>query len=233
MMRLMVLLLVLTGCASQKHIRKTEADGARLRVELAETYVQKRAYVAAIPLLRRSVVETPADPHVRTLYGTVLREQGLYPQAEKELLEATRLAPASAEAHAALGVLYDLMRRPADAEREHRAALALAPQSASIWNNLGFSLYVARKNDEAIVALEKALALDPGLIIAYNNLGFAYGRRGSMSDAERSFRTAGGEGAALVNMAIIYDQRGDAETAAKLRAEARARDPRLELEVKP
>ena len=231
MTRLALVTVLLVGCASQKHIQRTEADGDRLRLDLAETYVQKKAYVAAIPLLRRAVVEMPDDPHVRTLYGTVLREQGLYPQSEKELREALRLAAASAEAHAALGVLYDLMRRPVDAEREHRAALELAPRNASIWNNLGFCLYLAGRTDEAIVTLEKALALDPGLIVAYNNLGFAYGRSGRLGDAERSFRTAGGELAVLVNMAIIHDEHGDAETASRLRAEAKTKQPRLELEV--
>jgi Flp pilus assembly protein TadD len=130
-----------------------------------------------------------------------------------------------------MGLLFDLMHRPEEAQRAHRAALLLAPSSATYWNNLGFSLFVAEQNDEAVAALEKALSLDPGLVVAYNNLGFAYGRRGDMADAERSFRTAGGEIGALVNMAIVHERRGDAETAARLRAEARDRDPKVELEV--
>ncbi len=228
---LVFLALVLPGCATSSQVKKTEAEGARLRIDLAETYVAKKAYAAAIPLLRRAVAEQPDAAEPRELLGIVLREQGLYPQAEKELREATRLAPSSARAWAALGVLYDLMRRPDDAERAHRNALELLPSSAAIWNNLGFSLYLARRNDEAISALEKALELDPGLIVAYNNLGFAYGRRGSLADAVRCFRTAGGELGVLVNMAIIYDERGDGEHAAQLRAEAKARDPKIELEV--
>jgi Flp pilus assembly protein TadD len=227
---LWVALVLVAACASSKHIRKTEEDGERLRLDLAETYVQKRAYAAAIPLLRRLVVEHPDDAHVHVLYGTVLREQGLYPQADKELSQATRLAPGSGEAWASLGVLYDLMRRPADAEAAHRKAIALQPGHASFWNNLGFSLYVAGQTDAAIEALEKALALDPALTVSYNNLGFAYGRRGDLVDAERSFRTAGGPTAALLNMAIVHDQRGDEVSAARLRAEAQARDPKLNLE---
>src|SRR5262249_1972899 len=106
----------------------------------------------------------------------------------------------------------------------------LVPQNASFWNNLGFSLYVAGRTDDAVAALEKALAIDPGLTIAYNNLGFAYGKRGDMTSAERCFRTSGGEVRALVNMAIVYEGRGDMESAARLRAEAKARDPKIDLE---
>jgi Flp pilus assembly protein TadD len=225
------LLGLLAACASSSHIKRTEKDGEHLRMDLAETYVQKKAYGAAIPILRRQVLEHPEDARARTLFGVVLREQGLYPQSEKELREAVRLEPRMHGAWAAMGLLFDLMHRPAEAELAHRAALHLAPASAGYWNNLGFSLYVSGRNDEAIAALEKALALDPGLIVAYNNLGFAYGKRGSLTEAERSFRTAGGEVASLVNMAIVHEQRGDDETAARLRAEAKAKDPKVQLEV--
>ncbi len=222
---LAVLATALVGCASEKHIKKSEDEGRMLRMDLAETYVRKGAYTAAIPFLIRAVAEFPSDAHIRVLYGTVLREQGLYPQAEKELLEATRLAPSSAAAWASIGVLYDLMRRPTDAEAAHRKAIELAPRNATAWNNLGFSLYVAGRNEEAVTTLETALALDPSLIVAYNNLGFAYGKRGDLESAERCFRTAGGQARALANMAIVHEGRGDDVAAARLRAEAREQDP--------
>ncbi len=216
---LLAALATAAGCATDAHLRKTEAEGERMRLDLAETYVKKGAYAAAIPLLTRELAERPRSDAVRTLYATVLREQGLYPQAEREFRAALALAPANARAWDGLGVLLDLMRRPEEAEAAHRRALALAPGSADYWNNLGFSLYVARKNDEAIAALEQALAIDPSLLVAYNNLGFAYGRRGDDAGAERCFRTAGGAASARLNMAIVYDQRGDAEAAARLRAQ--------------
>jgi superkiller protein 3 len=226
-----VLALQLCACATTAHVKKTEAEGEALRLDLAESYVNKKSYAAAIPLLRRSVDGDPKDARAHVLFGVVLREQGLYPQSEKELKLATELQPSSARGWKEMGVLFDLMRRPADAERAHRNALELAPGDAEVWNNLGFSLYVAGRNDEAIPALEKALALDPGLIVAYNNVGFAYGRAGRLDDAERSFRTAGGELGVLVNMAIVHEKRGDAEQAARLRAEAKLKDPKVELEV--
>jgi Flp pilus assembly protein TadD len=225
-------MLVLVGCATDAHLRKTDEEGERMRLDLAETYVKKGAYAAAIPLLRHEVADKPKSVEARTLYGIVLREQGLYPQAERELKDALALAPGNARALDALGVLYDLEHRPMDAENAHRGALALAPGEAMYWNNLGFSLLVANRTNEAVTALEKALALDPALLVAYDNLGFAYGRRGDDAAAERCFRSAGGELAVRVNMAIVYEQRGDAERAARLRADAKALDPKVELEAR-
>jgi len=217
MRRLFAAAVLLAGCASDAHLRKTEEDGERMRLDLAETYVKKGAYTAAIPLLTRELAARPKSDYVHTLYATVLREQGLYPQAEREFRAALAIAPANARAWDGMGVLFDLMRRPADADAAHRRALELAPSNAEYWNNFGFSRYVAHKTDEAIEALEKALALDPALVVAYNNLGFAYGRNGRLADAERCFRTAGGEAAARLNMAIVYEERGDAAAAARLR----------------
>lgn len=231
MMKRLLVFMLATGCATSQHMRKTEEDGEAMRFNLAETYVRKGAYSAAIPLLRREVAAQPRSAKVHTLYGVVLREQGLYPQAEKELKAALAIAPSSARTLDAIGVLYDLMHRSEEAEASHRAALEVAPGEAMFWNNLGFSLYIAKKNEDAIVALERALALDPGLIVAYDNLGFAYGRRGDDASAERCFRTVGGELGQRVNMAIIYEQRGDADGATRLRADARALDPKVELEA--
>lgn len=233
MMRFIAAMLLLsTGCATDSHIRKTDEDGERMRFELAETYVRKGAYAAAIPLLRREVAARPRSAAARALYGVVLREQGLYPQAERELKTALSIAPSNARAEDALGVLYDLMRRPVDAEAAHRAALAVAPGEAMFWNNLGFSLYVARKDADAVVALEKALAIDPSLVVAYNNLGFAYGRRGDDAGAERCFRSSGGDVGVQMNMAIVYEQRGETERASKLRADAGRHESRIEMEAR-
>jgi Flp pilus assembly protein TadD len=219
----------LAGCATSSHMRKTEQDGENLRVELAQTYMRKGAYDAALPLLKRALADKPKDPYLHTMYGTVLRERGLYPQAERELLSALAAEPKRASAWAEIGVLYDLERRSEEAEHAHRRAVELAPGNARYWNNLGFSLYVAGRVDDAIPVLERSLAIDPGMTVAYNNLGFAYGKKGAYKEAERSFRTAGGDAAVMVNMALVYEQNVDDATAAKLRAEAKAMDPSLEV----
>jgi Flp pilus assembly protein TadD len=194
----------LTGCgAAAQHQAQMVRQGESLRVELAELYVKKNARDAAVPLLQRILSEHPLDVRARILYGMVLRDQGLYPQAEAQLDRALKLAPGRADAHAALAILLDLTGRHAEALQHHERAVALAPGSADYRNNLGFSLLAAGDAAAAIAPLEAALALDPGLGHAYTNLGFAYGRVGRMTDAARTFRAGLGESGAETNLAIL------------------------------
>jgi Tfp pilus assembly protein PilF len=214
------------GCATQDSLERAEQAGEALRLDLAESYVRKGAYAAAMPLVKRSVEEHPESAHLHVLYAAVLREQGLYPQAEKELLAALEREPQSAAAFAGQGLLYELMRRPDEALAAHRRAVALAPKNAMYWNNFGFSLYVRGRTDGAVYALERALALDPSLVVAYNNLGFAYGRLKDYEGARRAFRSAVGETGAEANMALVYQSNGNRraeEPARKLARKAEAK----------
>jgi Flp pilus assembly protein TadD len=218
----------LGGCASRAHLRKADLQGRRLRLQLAEAYVNKGAYAAALPLVRQSVTEFPHDAEVRVLYATVLRERGALLQAERELGRALKLAPRSASAHAGLGIVYDLTNRSPLAEKQHRLAVKLAPRSATYWNNLGFSLLVAGRAEDAVPALEQAIELDPSLVHAYNNLGFAYARLGRDQEALRAFRSTVGEAGAYMNLAYVDDERRVTEAAATQRAVAIRQAPELE-----
>ncbi len=222
-----VALAVAAGCGASKQHAKIAQAGKDMRVELAETYIAKGVKEAAIPLLRRAITESPKDPKVRVLYATVLRDLGLYPQAERHFQFALDLEPNYAPAHAGLGILYDLQRRPEKALKHHRRAVRLQPGFAPYRNNLGFSLFLAGDTEGAIRQYENALSLDPGLTVAYNNLGFAYGRAGKFDRAERTFRTVGNRPATLINMSLVYDEHGEHDRAREMREEAYALAPDL------
>ncbi len=218
----------LAACgAAQKQHAKLQKEGEEFRAELAELYVQKGAKEAAVPLLQRILAEHPDDSRSRVLYGVVLRDLGLYPQAERELRHVVDNADPRPDAHAALGILLDLTGRHDEALEHHQAAAKLAPGDASYRNNLGFSMLAAGDAEGAIAPLEAALALDPALPQSYANLGFAYGRAGRLDDAERTLKAGLGEAAALYDLALIHDELGDAERADELRSEAYAIDPDL------
>ncbi len=219
---------LLAGCAAaQRQHAAIEKAGEGLSFDLAKLYVNKGVHQAAVPLLQKLLADNPKDERARVLYGTVLRDQGLYPQAEQQLRYALMLEPRDAEAHAALGILFDLERQPRRALAEHEQAVKLAPRVARFRNNLGFSLYLAGDTKTAIAQLEQALALDPGLTVAYGNLGFAYGQLREFDRAERTFRAALPEAGALMNMALVYERHGELEHADELRARAYAIDPDL------
>lgn len=221
---LVVLLVIGCGGAAKQH-RQIARESESLRGDLAELYVAKGAREAAMPMLQRIITEQPKNARARVLYGSVLRDSGLYPQAETQLRAAIMLEPHRADAHAALAILLDLTGRHAPALRHHVRATKLAPGVADYRNNLGFSLLSAGEPAAAVPPLEAALALDPGLGQAYANLGFAYGYTGRFTDAERTFRAGLGEVAALLNLAMLHDERGDHDSAASLRERAHVLAP--------
>jgi Flp pilus assembly protein TadD len=211
--------ILLGACASRQHMNQSQQEGEKLRFELAQAYVDKGAWLAADPLLRRLVKEFPKEPYVRVLYGITLRERGIHLGAEREFKAAIAVRADYAAAWAGLGITYDMLGRSAEAVKVHRKAIKLAPENADYWNNLGFSLYAADRADEAIEALQRALELDPSLVVAHNNLGFAYGKRRRYDQAWRSFRAALDDAGAAHNLALVYEQNGEVERARELRGD--------------
>jgi Tfp pilus assembly protein PilF len=218
--------LLAIGCgAANKHHKQIAKESEALRGELAELYVAKGAKEAAMPLLQKIIMEQPKNIRARVLYGSVLRDAGLFPQGEAQLRAALLLEERRADAHAALAILLDLTARHKLALQHHLRATKLAPGVADYRNNLGFSLLSAGNPAAAIAPLEAALSLDPSLGQAYTNLGFAYGYAGRFTDAERTFRAGLSEVSTLLNLAMLHEERGDHVTAASLRERARALAP--------
>lgn len=197
-----------TACATSK----PNAD-ARLASDIAEVLVAHHAHEQATPMLQRALAADPDNPRIHSMLGLVLRDRGLFPQAEEELLLAHRMAPNDSDTIAGLGVLYDQWDKHAEAEVWHRAAIALIPNSPDVYNNLGFSLYLDGRIDEAVVAYNEALRRDPGARRVYNNLGFAKARQKDYVGALKAFENGGGKAAAIVNLGLAYELAGDAASA--------------------
>jgi len=221
------LAVALSACGAQKQHRDMAKAGEALRFEIAQLYIEKGAREQSIPLLRRVLATDPENDGARVLYGSVLRDLGLYPEAKRELETVLLRHPKSADAHAALGILHDLQRDFDEAKVHHFKAVSYAPNRADFFNNLGFSYFLSKQPGEAIKYYKQALALDPGLALAYNNLGFAYGQLGHYEKAEKTFRTSLGDAGAYYNMALVYELNGKPARAKALRDRAFKKDPEL------
>jgi len=221
----MVIALVLLGaCASQEGSLKHDTYDTRKK--LARELVARADWVNAFPYTDALHRERPRDPEVLVLRGIIFRERGLGSDAEADLREALRLDDESAEAHAALGILYDVSLRSAAAEPEHRRAVKLAPQNPSYLNNLGFSLFLRGKTQEAIGFYQQAARLDPTSRRVRTNLGFAYAAVGDLRRAAREFEMAGTAAEAKNNLGYAYERRGDIPRAYDLYLEAARLDPK-------
>lgn len=216
--------LVAAGCAHHELSAGQSTFEARRR--LAHELVARGDWEPAFAYVADLHREQANDPDILTLRATIYRERGLLDEAESDLREAIRLAPGFVSAHADLGILCDMQRRPADAEEQHRLAVKMEPRNAVYLNNLGFSLFLHGKVKEAISYYEQAARLGPTVHRTRTNLGFAYAARGDLHRAAREFEMGGTPVEAKINLGFAYERRGDLNNAYTLYAEAALLDPK-------
>jgi Flp pilus assembly protein TadD len=212
------------GCATPGLATRAETPTDRARMKMAEELVSRGDWAEAFSLLSELHQQRPEDPEVLTLRGVVYRERGLLADAEGDLRAALKVAPASPDAHAALGILFDMQMRPG-AEAEHREAVRLAPNNPVYLNNLGFSLFLREHFKEAIREYEKAARIAPLSHRVRTNMGYAYAALGDLSSAAREFRMGGSEVDATNNLGFAYERRGDLANAYDLYLQAVRIDP--------
>lgn len=91
---------------------------------------------------QQAVDAAPTDAQRRLTYATLLTQAGRPADAEAQLHAALQNAPNNAEAHAALGELYDSQRKEDLAIEEYQRALTLDSHNVHALKNLAFR-YVA------------------------------------------------------------------------------------------
>jgi len=211
------------GCATGRAAHPaTPTDLARL--QMARELTQRGDWAGAFGTLDELHRKWPEDAEILTLRGIVYRERGLFHDAEDDLKAALKAAPDLAEAHAALGILYDVQMRP-DAEAQHKLAVKLAPENPAYLNNLGFSLFLRQHYQDAIKQYEKAARLAPLSRRVRTNMGFAYAAIGDLPSAAREFQMGGSEAEAKNNLGFAYERRGDMANAYEEYLEAVRLDP--------
>jgi Flp pilus assembly protein TadD len=216
-------LTALAGCA---HRPSTPVSSTyETRRQIARELVGQGDWQPAFAYVEQLHREQPEDAHILVLRATIYRERNLLDEAESDLREAIRLAPALASARAGLGIVADMRRQPQDAEEHLRLAVKLEPRNAAYLNNLGFSLFLHGKVKEAITFYEQSARLGPTVRRTRTNLGFAYAARGDLHRAAREFEMGGTPAEAKVNLGFAYERRGDMANAYAMYAEAARLDP--------
>jgi Flp pilus assembly protein TadD len=181
--------------------------------------------LAYVDQLRR---ERPDDVDVLVLRGVVLREKGMLDEAEDDLKLALKIDPRRGDAHAALGILYDLRRDGERAHKHHREATALKPEDPALLNNLGFSLFLHGRVKDAVPVLQQAVKLQPTNRRIRTNLGFAHAALNDFPRAAREFDLGGTPAEAKNNLGYAYERQGRLVQAYELYVESVRLDPRSE-----
>jgi tetratricopeptide (TPR) repeat protein len=165
-----------------------------------------------------------AEAHLNR--GIILNELGHHDEAAEAFEKATRLdsrdgtIPSDvgnqiANAHAALGDLYQRARRPERAADQYRKALEVRPGYPDIRSKLADSLAEIGRPEEARVELEAALEAAPGLTGARVRLGVVLHQLGDTEGAIREWKRAHGDGtsdsrprAYLASVGVEVEPRG-------------------------
>ena len=230
-LKMAVAALVLAGAAGGcAHTTSPSASAAgpdtfEARRKLTSELMARGDWQPAFAYVDQLHRERPDDAGVLVQRAAIYREQNLLDEAETDLRDAVRLAPQSAAARAAFGILFDMQRHPEKAEEQFRLAVKLEPENAAYLNNLGFSLFLHGRTKEALTFYEKAARLAPTTRRTRTNLGFACAAQGDWHRAAREFALGGTAVEAKVNLGFAYEQHGDLANAYDLYAEAARLDP--------
>ena len=116
--------------------------------------------------LRGGLAATPADPHLLTLLGYVLRMRRDYPAALRTSEAAIEASPSLSAAHAERAENLIALIRADDAVGAATEAARLDPQDPAGHLVLARALASAREHDRARAAARRGLALDPSSLEA-------------------------------------------------------------------
>ena len=97
---------------------------------LSYAFYQMKQYAAALKAANAAVILVPDSADAQQLYGTILRINENFPEAEKALLKANSLAEGkNSETHFQLALLYNRLNRNHDTVIELETFLKLEPGS--------------------------------------------------------------------------------------------------------
>ncbi len=141
---------------------------------------------------------SPKDPNERSatelymLKGVQYMEKGRLDIALQDLTHAVELDDHNAEAHNALGVLYERLGQPRDAEEHFKRALSLDENNLGVANNYGRLLCAQGNSEQAMKLFRKAYEsrLYPTPWLALTNAGICALSTGGKADGEAYLRKA-------------------------------------------
>ncbi len=123
-------------------------------------------------------------------FGAFLYFHGRYPEAVRNFVRASELAPANLRVSANLAGLYLFQGRFTAAETENARGLSIA-KDAVLYNQLGWSYIFQGRYAEAIGPLEQAVQLPKADPVIWSSLARAYRWEGHHpSEAKRTYATA-------------------------------------------
>ena len=199
---------------------------------MGTVYLNKHMLPDAKQSLEKAVALDPHDADALTNLGSVLGQQKDYDGAYRYFEEALRVRPNHVIALQNIVMLDRMNGHPDKAQQALRAAIAADPADPEFHFALGMLLAGANEFEQAGTELERATQLGPNDPITLNNLGVVYLRLNRIDDALRCFdrciRMTADYDRPVLNLASIYQQKGQTEKARQVLQEFLSRHPENE-----
>ena len=144
----------------------------------------------AIKSYRAVLAIEPRHPGARYGLGLALAATGQHAEAEKQLVEATKLAPSNPLAYHALGLLYLEQKRTDLAFDTFGRAIRVFPAFPAAHVEQGKILMGRGADGDALAAFERAAQADPALAEPLVRIGMVHQRNRRWTEAEAAYRAA-------------------------------------------
>jgi len=112
-----------------------------------------------------------------------------------------------------LGVIAARQGRFDEAGRYFSQAQSRGAVSSELLADMGYALYLQQRLEEAETTLRNALTRDPRNKAARNNLGLVLAEQGRYDESLREFQEVVDEAGAYANLAFVYSQMGNLDSA--------------------
>ena len=196
-----------TRSANRAPVDQSEKARA-LQEDMVALFIQAKAFDAAAPVAQKLYQEQKGQANPAYWMGVILREKGVYSEAEKYFSEALDADAKHGPSYDALGILYGIQGKLKQALAAHKKATELEPKNAKYWNNYGFALGLNKHFDLAVQAYEKSISLAPQEKRSFVNLAFILGAQEQYKKAEHYLSQALPTVAVFFNLALIYEKQG-------------------------
>lgn len=169
---LLLLLLLLQGCAYQETARKEAA----YHYQMGLSYLGENNPTGALIEFTEAEKATPDDPELLNYLGMAYFRKGRFDLAEQKYRRALELRPSYSEARNNLGVNYMEMKRWDDAISQLKQVTddLFYKDQVSATINLGIAFYGKGDNAQALSILRTVAGANPGDPRAHFHLGKVY-----------------------------------------------------------
>jgi TolB-like protein/cytochrome c-type biogenesis protein CcmH/NrfG len=173
----------------------------------------------------RALELNPGSAEEHRRYARLLLQLDRLDESVMQARRAVELDPLSIQARASLG---DALWWAGDWEgtvTESRRLIEMAPNLAYAYYNLGYGHAMQGQDDEAIEAFSRAVQLDPADPLNQLGLAWAWARIDQRDSALAALEGVPLEGSLIKEIAIVYGELGDLDTAYEYLYQAAEEDP--------